>query len=97
MVITVRFAVPVNTIFIIERGGNDSGLIQPLNAAGEPFGTPQPFTVADWFKPGVTIAGQDAGAIVIRATPSISGITLLPPEGGLTGIDPASISAGPAQ
>jgi hypothetical protein len=96
-VITVMFAVPVSTIFIIERGANDSGFIQPLDAAGTPVGEPQPYVNASWFKPGLTIAGQASGAMVITATPPISGINLLPPASGLNSVDPASISAVPAQ
>jgi hypothetical protein len=95
--ITVKFAVPVTTIFIIERGANDSGFIQPLDGAGQPIGEPQPFVTGNWFKPGVTISGQAAGAMVITTTAPISGITLLPPAGGVTGIDPASISGVPAK
>ncbi len=95
--ITVKFAVPVTTIFIIERGGNDSGFIQPLDAAGNPLGEPQPFVAANWSKVGVTINGQAAGAMVITASAPISGITLLPPAGGVIGVDPASISGVPAK
>jgi hypothetical protein len=95
--ITVQFPVPVTTVFIIERGANDSGFIQPLDAAGQPLGEPQPFVAGNWFKPGVTINGQAAGAMVIKATAPISGVTLLPPAGGVTGIDPASISGVPAK
>jgi hypothetical protein len=95
--ITVKFAVPVTAIFIVERGGNDAGFVQPLDAAGKPLGEPQPFVAANWFKPGVTIAGQAAGVIVITSTAPISGITLLPPANGVTGVDPASISGVPAK
>ncbi len=95
--ITVKFAVPVTTVFIVERGGNDSGFIQPLDAAGKPLGEPQPFVTANWFKSTVTIGGQAAGAIVVTATAPISGITLLPPANGVTGVDPASISGVPAK
>jgi hypothetical protein len=35
--------------------------------------------------------------MVITADPAISGIKLLPPASGLNGLDPASISAVPAQ
>ena len=91
--ITVKFAVPVTTVFLVERGANDSGFIQPLDAAGEP----QPFVAANWFKPGVTIGGQAAGTIAITSTAPISGITLLPPANGVTGVDPASISGVPAK
>jgi len=96
-VITVMFPVPVTTIFIIERGGNDSGFVQPLDAAGAPAGEPQPYVNANWFKPGLTVGGQASGAMVITATTPISGIKLLPPASGANGIDPASISAVPAQ
>jgi hypothetical protein len=95
--ITVKFALLVTTAFIVERGANDSGFIQPLDAAGKPVGEPQPFVTANWFKPGVTIAGQAAGALVITSSEPISGLTLLPPANGVTGVDPASISGVPAQ
>jgi hypothetical protein len=95
--ITIKFAVPVAMIFIIERGGNDSGFIQPLDAAGNPLGEPQPFVTANWSKVGATINGQAAGAIVITSSAPVSGITLLPPAGGVTGVDPASISGLPAK
>jgi hypothetical protein len=95
--ITVKFAVPVTTVFIVERGANDSGFIQPLDAAGKPLGEPQPFVTANWFKAGVTIGGQTAGALVITSTAPISGLTLLPPANAVTGVDPASISGVPAQ
>jgi hypothetical protein len=96
-VITVMFPVPVTTVFIVERGANDSGFIRPLDAAGLPIGEAQPFVTATWFRPGLTIEGQAAGAIVITANSPIWGIMLLPPTGGVTGIDPASISAVPAE
>ena len=87
----------MTTIFIIERGGNDSGFIQPLNAAGESVGEPQPFATASWFKATVMIGGQTAGAIVLASSAPISGIKFLPPAGGVTGVDPASISGVPAK
>lgn len=96
-VITVMFPVPVATVFIVERGANDSGFVRPLNAAGQPIGEPQPFATATWFRPGLTIEGQAAGAIVITANSPIRGIMLLPPTGGATGIDPACIAGVPAQ
>ena len=33
-VITVKFAVPVTTIFIVERGGNDSGVAEDPRCRG---------------------------------------------------------------
>jgi hypothetical protein len=91
--VTVVFAVPVTTIFIVERGGNDQGLIQPWDADGNPMGGTAAFAQGDWYKPGLTIEGQAAGAIVITADEPIFGITILPPVGGVTGIDPACICA----
>ncbi|MCU0916934.1 MAG: discoidin domain-containing protein [Planctomycetes bacterium] len=95
--ITTMFAGPVTTIFVIERGGNDSGFIQPLDAAGQLLGEPQPFVTASWSKPGVTIGGQAAGGLAITSSAPIRGIKFLPPAGGVTGVDPASIAGVPAQ
>ncbi len=94
--VTVRFAMPVTTIFIVERGGNDQGLIQPLDESGSPVGGTAAFAQSDWFGLGLTIAGQAAGAMVITADTPIWGITILPPIGGAIGIDPACICAVPA-
>jgi hypothetical protein len=94
-VITVE-PVPVTTIFVIERGAT-CRVHQALNAAGEPIGEPQPFVAANWFKTNVTIAGQTAGAVVITSTAPIGCIQFLPPAGGVTGVDPASVSGVPAQ
>jgi len=91
--ITTMFAAPVSTVFIIERGGNDLGFIQPLDAAGEPVGGVQSFAKSDWFMPGIKISGQDGGAIVIRSAVPISGIMVLPPADANMGLDPASVSA----
>ena len=95
--INMVFAVPVTTIFIVERGGNDEGFIQPLDAAGNPVGGLQTFAKSDWHKPGAKINGQAAGAIVITSEVPISGIRILPPAGGKIGLDPASICAIPAE
>jgi hypothetical protein len=56
------------------------------------------FAAADFQLPeaGLKIAGQDAGGIVIESDVSIGGLLILPPEGGVHSIDPASISAIPA-
>jgi uncharacterized Zn-binding protein involved in type VI secretion len=95
--ITVKFAAPVTTVFIVERGANDSGFVQPLDAAGKPLGEPQPFVTANWFKASATIGGQTAGVLVVTSTAPIWGLTLLPPANGVTGVDPASISGVPAK
>lgn len=91
--VTVMFAVPVTTIFIVERGANDQGSIQPLDADGNAAGGTAAFAQSDWYKSGPTIAGQTAGVMVITADASIFGITILPPAGGVIGIDPACICA----
>jgi len=96
-VITVQFAVPVTTVFIVERGANDQGFIQPLDAAGNAMGDPEAFAKSVWAMPGIKINNQDAGAMVVQASAPIWGIAILPPADGVTGIDPASISGIPAQ
>jgi hypothetical protein len=92
--INMLFSVPVSTIFIIERGANDRGFIQALDAAGGPVGAPVAYATSDWFKPGVKINGnQDAGAIAIQAKSPIYGVQILPPTDANMGLDPASVSA----
>ncbi|MHC4517254.1 MAG: hypothetical protein ACYTAS_01580 [Planctomycetota bacterium] len=91
------FAVPVTTVFIIERGGNDQGHIEALDADGNAIGGPATFAKSDWLKPGVGINNQDAGAMAIESEVPISGIRILPPVDGNIGIDPASVSGIPAE
>ena len=97
-VIQTVFDVPVTTIFILERGANDSGFFQPIDADGNPIGGPLAFTKADFqFQDtGLKIQGQKAGGIAIVADVPINGLLILPPVDKLLGIDPASISAIPA-
>jgi len=97
-VIQTVFAQPVTTIFMMERGANDSGFFQALDANGNPTGEMVAFTAADFQLPdaGLKIVGQDAGGIEIRSDVPIGGFVILPPEGGVHSIDPASISAIPA-
>ena len=95
--ITMMFDVPVSTVFIIERGGNDEGGLQPLGADGYPVGLAQAFATSDWLKPGITINNQDAGAIVIESATPISGLMVLAPADGSIGLDPASVSGIAAQ
>ncbi len=97
-VIQTVFAQPVTTIFVMERGANDSGFFQALDADGNPTGEMVAFTAADFQLPdaGLKIVGQDAGGIEIRSDVPIGGLVILPPEGGVHSIDPASISAIPA-
>jgi hypothetical protein len=46
--VQTMFAVPVTTIFIIEKGGNDIGYMQSLDANGDPLDEPTPFLPADF-------------------------------------------------
>jgi len=99
-VVQTWFGVPVTTIFILERGADDSGFFQALDKDGNPICDPLPFTEADW---GVwptpagdllEIDGQPAGDIMVEAiNVPIYGLQIFPPEDKPLGIDPASISA----
>ncbi|UCF17618.1 MAG: hypothetical protein JSW59_09180, partial [Phycisphaerales bacterium] len=94
-VISTVFGQPVTTIFMMERGANDSGFFQALDTDGNPIGEMIPFTAADFQLPeaGLKIVNQDAGGIAITSDAPIGGLMILPPEGGVHSIDPASISA----
>jgi hypothetical protein len=93
------FAQPVTTIFIMERGANDSGFFQALDAGGNPIGEMVPFTASDFQLPeaDLKIVNQSAGGVAIESDVPIGGLLILPPEGGVHSIDPASISAVAAQ
>ncbi len=95
--IKMLFAIPVSMVFIIERGANDQGFIQPLDAEGNPAGGMVSFAKSDWFKPGLKVSGQNAGGIAITAETPIYGIQILPPTDGNIGLDPASVSGVPAE
>ena len=90
--VTATFAVPVTTVFIIERGGNDLGLLQPLDSDGNSLGGQATFAKSDWYVPGIAIGGQSAGAIAIESDVPIHGIKILPPVDGAIGIDPAVVA-----
>ncbi|MHC4168793.1 MAG: LamG domain-containing protein [Planctomycetota bacterium] len=96
--VSTVFAQPVTTIFIMERGANDSGFFQALDTDGNPIGDQIPFTAADFQLPDadLKIVGQPAGGIAVTSDVPIGGLMILPPEGGVHSIDPASISAVPA-
>ena len=87
------FDVPVTTIFIVEKDGNDSGKFQPVDAEGNPIGDPLSFN-SDNFSdaiPGVNADGHDMSGTAITAEVPIYGIEIW-----ATGLDPYSISALPA-
>ena len=92
--VMTMFDQAVDTIFIIERNGNDAGYIQALDANGDAIGNPAAFAVATWLKTDYTIAdSQIAAGIVITAATPIYGIKILPPDGGDLGIDSAVVAA----
>lgn len=87
------FSVPVTTIFIVEKDGNDSGKFQPVDAEGNPIGDPLSFN-SDNFSdsiPGINGEGDDMSGTAITAEVPIYGIEIW-----ATGLDPYSISAVPA-
>jgi hypothetical protein len=97
--IQTMFAQPVTTIFMMERGANDSGFFQALDADGNPVGEMVPFEATDFQLPeaDLKIVNQNAGGVAIESDVPIGGLMILPPEGGIHSIDPASISAIAAQ
>jgi hypothetical protein len=97
-VVETVFPSPVTTIFILERGANDRGFFQPIDAMGNPIGGMLAFVATDFQfdSTGKKIVGQRAGGLVIESKKPMSGLLILPPAGGVIGIDPASISAIPA-
>ena len=95
--IKMLFAVPVSTVFIVERGGNDLGVIQPLDADGNPIAGMQTFAKSDWYKPGFKVSGQAGGGLAITSEEPIYGIQVLPAVDANIGLDPASVSGVPAQ
>jgi hypothetical protein len=92
-VFITTFNVPVTQIFIVEKDGNDSGKLQPIDAEGNPIGDPLSFN-SDNFSdsiPGINGEGDDMSGTAITAEVPIYGIEIW-----ATGLDPYSISAVPA-
>jgi len=101
--VDTMFAQPVKTIFMVEKGGNDTGYIVALDANGDPVGAPVAFSPDDFGKPLkedgsnlIVYQDQNAALVIIRADIPIYGIRILPPDDKNLGIDPVSISAIPA-
>jgi hypothetical protein len=91
------FTVPVSAVFIVEKGGNDSGYVQALNLNGNPIGEKIPFSPADFMDTGLTgVQGQAVTVAVVTADSPIYGIRFLPPDDGTLGFDPTSVSGVPA-
>ena len=92
------FAMPVTTIFIIEKGGNDIGYMQSLDENGDPLDEPTPFLPADFKDTGLTgVQDQKVAAAVIALEVPVYGIRILPPDDKALGFDPTSVSGVPAQ
>ena len=92
--VDIIFDLPVTKVFLVEKGGNDSGLMVPLNRMGLPMDDPTPFTPDNFGKPPYKVySGADAGLMIVTPEAPIWGIRILPLEGGILGIDPVSISA----
>ena len=92
--IDCRFNQPVMSVFFIENGGNDSGFMQALDAAGNPFGDLVEFGTDDFLNTGYLSGNSQvvAGLGVWFLAPAY-GVRLLPPTAGTLGFDPTSVSA----
>jgi len=96
--VQTMFAMPVTTIFIIEKGGNDTGYMQALDENGEPLDEPTPFLPADFKDTGlIGVQDQKIAAAVIALEVPVYGIRVLPPDDKALGFDPTSVSGVPAQ
>ena len=95
--VDVNFAQAVTKVFLVDKGGNDTGSIVPLDVNGVPIECSVPFAPADFnLTLGYTTLGdQPAGGLVITATVPIYGIRILRPNNGPMGIAIASVSAVP--
>jgi hypothetical protein len=92
----VRFDQPVMTVFVIENGGNDCGLMQALDASGQPVGA-QVYCCSHAELPTyyLTGYGQIASGLIVRMDAPAYGIQLTPLPGTVMGFDPVSVSASP--
>ena len=88
------FGVPVSTVFIVEKDGNDTGRFRALDAKGNPIGGYLPFAPANFSSAiaGVNAAGDAMSGTAITAKVPIFGIEIWS-----TDLDPYSISAVPAK
>jgi len=85
------FPVPVDTIFVFERGGNDSGTVQAI-LADDSLGTPLTLTKngAPYANTGVNVGGQNAFGYVLTTDVPVKGVRI-----PASGHDALSISAIP--
>jgi len=88
------FATPTKTIFIFERGGNDTGKLQAILADGS-LGPAVEFVTAakggPWADTKVGVSGQNAFGTVFTTDSPVKGVRISAP-----GFDALSISALPA-
>ena len=86
------FAEPVTKVFLIERGGNDTGMIVLFDENGFPVGLPMNFSPDDFFDTGFSANGQPVTGIVISAEMPFTKVLIIKPASGDLGIDPISVS-----
>ncbi len=88
-----RFAQGVTTIFLIENNGNDAGIIQGLDADGNPVGSSIPFATSQYFKSIYKTANnQTAAGLAVQTDSPVFGVRVTPPSGAVLGFDPISVS-----
>ena len=91
--VQTMFDLPVTTIYLVEKGGADTGFIVPLDKSGVPSNIATPFGPANFGKPGyITFQNQATALTIITPSAPIYGIKILPPADGSLGIDPVSVS-----
>lgn len=87
------FDLPITTLYLVEKGGSDTGFIVPLDMMGVPFDLATPFGPSNFAKPGYkAVQNQDTALTVITYPGQIWGIKMLPEAGKSLGIDPLSVS-----
>jgi hypothetical protein len=92
----VMFREPVMTVFVIENGGNDCGLMQALDASGQPVGATVYYcSHADLPTTYLTGFGQPAAGLFVRMSAPVYGILMSPLPGATMGFDPVSVSGSP--
>ena len=85
------FSIPVDTIFVFERGGNDSGTVQAI-LADDSLGTALTLTknAAPYANTGVNVNGQNAFGYVLTTDVPVKGVRIT-----ASGHDALSVSAVP--
>jgi len=89
-VLQTVFEVPVTTVFVLEKDGNDNGYVLPLDADGLPIGGRVTFTPDDFLK--TETSQWTIGGMVIMPVAPIHGIRIWS-----TDIDVLSVSGVPAK